>query len=271
MFLQVAGHGELRVSPTHPDRLEKPTELSEIKMYEAIWNGDALLEPLRPFVPRFYGATQEIDGRWIITIENMQSGMHQPSVMDIKVGAIRHTPSTPHEKVKKILAKEGPGSSPYENYLRVCGVHHQLMPTRSHEAADVVLPMRWTENKDFGRMHSMNDICDVLRRFCTTHSGEPPDSTLVQMFIDQLEAFAATLTDDVMSKYSFISASVLFVHNWNDALRHHSKSAHCSCATVRLVDLARSGHRDELFGDEIVHFRDGIRRLCGVLHACTSR
>lgn len=280
-ILQVAGHGDLMVTQGHPDRVSKTTVSSEAAMYERIQR-EPLLAALRPHTVAYFGAVVRCmdvgcgrgptnaddderatsDPPVVIELENLLFGCKKPSVMDIKIGAVRHTPQTPVAKIAKIDAKEGPLSAPKQLCLRICGIHYVSRRIDSEETTSEAEPfVVWRSDKDYGRDQNEGEFVEGLARFCSTRAANDamvrPDLRIVKAFLSAVVALDAALTDEVLATFAFVSTSVLLVHDGAAAGGMHDE---VRCA-ARLIDLARSGPRADHFPEEVIRFRDGIRRL----------
>ena len=61
---------------------------------------EAMPDPLKPFVPKFYGVSDiHSSDKTNLLLENLISGMEMPCVMDLKVGQRQHSDEDGPEKV----------------------------------------------------------------------------------------------------------------------------------------------------------------------------
>ena len=178
--------------------------------------------------------------------------------MDIKIGAVRYTPRTSAEKVAKIESKEGPGTSPFENQLRICGVHR--WNCRSND--DDKQWFRETEGKDPGRTMSRAQLRDALKDFTQHPGGAEFTSAVLSAILRDVGGLAEVLASQrILEEFSFTSTSVLLYYDASgdgvDTVR----------AGARLIDFANSGARsdDKYFPDDIVKFGIGVNNLASLL------
>ncbi|OCH86203.1 SAICAR synthase-like protein [Obba rivulosa] len=101
---QVGGHAGLlsHLEDSDGSLLTKFALAKEVAFYEAVASDDAL-EPLRPFVPQFYGTLKlegQVDtaGDRFIVLEDLTYRFDRPNVLDIKLGTVLHDLDAPPEK-----------------------------------------------------------------------------------------------------------------------------------------------------------------------------
>lgn len=291
----------MTVDADNVDLIVKPTTAQEVEMYQRTLR-DPRLSVLRATAPQYFGSealpsalgkmTHSI--RLTNVVRTVQQRIHvahatsTTSIMDIKLGRVRHGPNTPADRVTHIMEKDR-GTTSEVGALRITGaVHQRTMPGQPHEI------ITWREGKLLGRTITMPQIHDVLRLFCSleespaglsslalsdeasrilTASGGffPPncDADVSRAYKRRLLDLLGQLDDaQVFEKYSFVSSSLLLCHaarfditgrNWE------------SCVDVKMIDFSQSGLvGDEAFPDTIVGFREGLLNLIATFDAITK-
>jgi hypothetical protein len=280
--IQVAGHGNIIFSPHRGhSHILKPTNANEVEMYRN-FQKDPNLACLLPWVPQClsvetnehgsvhpeasdnasptFAVNADGEAPHFVELENLLSGFRFPCVLDIKLGAVRWTPTTCPKKVKKIQEKEGPQSSPQLNAFRLCGVHRFGFTTvEDHEqghGAKVVHPIptdsstahlsRWVAGKDYGRnmdrlaaMAALNAFFSPFLPLSSSSSEAKPlgskndhllypkellesvSRQLKSNALDQLQALAAALDhSSILRSYSLTSASLHIAYDATVFLSH---------------------------------------------------
>jgi 1D-myo-inositol-tetrakisphosphate 5-kinase/inositol-polyphosphate multikinase len=118
---QVAGHAGQLFCHSEPGKVVKFCERKEREFYEALFETEAEIPwktALRPWLPAYYGTS---DGGRAVILENLVHSFTNPSIVDIKLGAVLHDVEASEDK-KQRLAKVSAETTSGSMGLRICGM-----------------------------------------------------------------------------------------------------------------------------------------------------
>ncbi|KAJ1922838.1 hypothetical protein IWQ60_006254 [Tieghemiomyces parasiticus] len=128
-FIGAAGHPGFTVS-LDGTRIFKPCDFKEIDFYETTRGRLAEDDPLARFLPSYYGKTPVAPtmndknrgtAQNVISLGNIQYGLLNPNVLDVKIGRVAFEDNAP-EKKKKILTDRAKSTTAYQYHFRIAGM-----------------------------------------------------------------------------------------------------------------------------------------------------
>lgn len=242
---QVAGHqaGGGKLGPLVDDsgRFYKPLQsdergTNEAAFYTSFSSTTRIPDHIRKFFPVFHGTQllQASDGSGLLphlVLQDVVSNRLNPSIMDLKIGAMTWPPQASEDYIAKCLKKDRETTSVSLGF-RITGF--QMYGSKESGF--------WKPHKKFVQGFSTDDVKLVLRKFASSNaSGDPdldPDCAFASVvyggsngILAQLLELKAWFEDQTI--FHFYSCSVLLIYEKELALKGSSTGAE-----IKLVDFA---------------------------------
>ncbi|XP_047567838.1 inositol-trisphosphate 3-kinase C [Lutra lutra] len=196
-------------------------------------------DPLRPFVPTYYGVVQQ-DGQAFNQMEDLLADFEGPSIMDCKMGSRTYL----EEELVKARERPRPRKDMYE---KMVAVDPRAPTPEEHAQGAVTKPryMQWREtvsststlgfriegikkangtcNTNFKKTQEMEQVTKVLEDFVEGNRG------ILRKYMTRLEELREALENSPFFKtHEVVGSSLLFVHD------------HTGLARVWMIDFGKT-------------------------------
>lgn len=236
-------------------------------------------DPLRPFVPTYYGTVQR-DGQAFNQMEDLLADFEGPSIMDCKMGSrtyleeelvkARERPRPRRDMYEKMVAVD-PGAPTPEEHAQGAVTKPRYMQWREAASSTSTLGFRiegvkkadGTCNTNFKKTQALEQVTQVLEDFVDRDPG------VLRKYVARLEQLRDTLEQSPFFRtHEVVGSSLLFVHDRSGlakvwmidfgktvALPAHQTLSH-------RLPWAEGNHEDGyLWGlDNMIHLLQGLAR-----------
>ncbi|KAM6153665.1 inositol-trisphosphate 3-kinase C [Erethizon dorsatum] len=196
-------------------------------------------DPLRPFVPTYYGMVQQ-DGQAFNQMEDLLADFEGPSIMDCKMGSrtyleeelvkARERPRPRKDMYEKMVAVD-PGAPTPEEHAQGAVTKPRYMQWRETLSSSSTLGFRiegikkadGTCNTNFKKTRALEQVTKVLEDFVDGDHG------ILRKYVARLEELRDALEDSPFFKtHEVVGSSLLFVHD------------HTGLAKVWMIDFGKT-------------------------------
>lgn len=196
-------------------------------------------DPLRPFVPTYYGMVQR-DGQAFNQMEDLLADFEGPSIMDCKMGSrtyleeelvkARERPKPRKDMYEKMVAVD-PGAPTPEEHAQGAVTKPRYMQWRETLSSTSTLGFRiegikkadGTCNTNFKKTQALEQVTKVLEDFVNGDVG------ILRKYVARLEDLRDTLENSPFFKtHEVVGSSLLFVHD------------HTGLAKVWMIDFGKT-------------------------------
>ncbi|XP_014715767.1 inositol-trisphosphate 3-kinase C [Equus asinus] len=196
-------------------------------------------DPLRPFVPAYYGTVQR-DGQAFNQMEDLLADFDGPSIMDCKMGSrtyleeelvkARERPRPRKDMYEKMVAVD-PGAPTPEEHAQGAVTKPRYMQWRETVSSTSTLGFRiegikkanGTCNTNFKKTQEVEQVTKVLEDFVDGNHG------LLRKYVARLEDLREALENSPFFKtHEVVGSSLLFVHD------------HTGLAKVWMIDFGKT-------------------------------
>lgn len=239
---QVAGHqaheGKLGPLVDGSGRFYKPLQndgrgTQEVAFYTSFSSNPRIPDHIRQYFPIFYGTQllEGSDGSGLhphLVMQDLLSNLHNPSVVDIKIGSRTWYPGAIENYVQKCLKKDRETSG-LQLGFRISGVKVYAMKELGY----------WKPSKEQVKSFTADDVRMVLRKYVSSNpcSDSDPDSKFASLVYGGSKGILAQLLElkawfEDQTIFHFYSSSILMMYE-KDAVETGK-----SRAQIKLVDFA---------------------------------
>uniref|UniRef100_A0A673VGX9 Kinase n=1 Tax=Suricata suricatta TaxID=37032 RepID=A0A673VGX9_SURSU len=196
-------------------------------------------DPLRPFVPAYYGMVQR-DGQAFNQMEDLLADFEGPSIMDCKMGSrtyleeelvkARERPRARKDMYEKMVALD-PGAPTPEEHAQGAVTKPRYMQWREAVSSTSTLGFRiegvkkanGTCNTNFKKTQELEQVTKVLEDFVDGNRG------ILRKYVVRLEELREALENSPFFKtHEVVGSSLLFVHD------------HTGLARVWMIDFGKT-------------------------------
>ncbi|XP_004874282.1 inositol-trisphosphate 3-kinase C [Heterocephalus glaber] len=196
-------------------------------------------DPLRPFVPTYYGMVQQ-DGQAFNQMEDLLADFEAPSIMDCKMGIrtyleeelvkARERPRPRKDMYEKMVAVD-PGAPTPEEHAQGAVTKPRYMQWRETMSSTSTLGFRiegikkadGTCNTNFKKTQALEQVTKVLEDFMDG------DHRILRKYVTRLEDLRDTLENSpFFETHEVVGSSLLFVHD------------HTGLAKVWMIDFGKT-------------------------------
>lgn len=196
-------------------------------------------DPLRPFVPTYYGTVQK-DGQAFNQMEDLLADFEGPSIMDCKMGSrtyleeelvkARERPWPRKDMYEKMVAVD-PGAPTPEEHAQGAVTKPRYMQWRETVSSTSTLGFRiegikkadGTCNTNFKKTQELEQVTKVLEDFVDGNRG------ILRKYVARLEELREALENSPFFKtHEVVGSSLLFVHD------------HTGLAKVWMIDFGKT-------------------------------
>ncbi|XP_007087313.2 inositol-trisphosphate 3-kinase C [Panthera tigris] len=196
-------------------------------------------DPLRPFVPTYYGMVQR-DGQAFNQMEDLLADFEGPSIMDCKMGSrtyleeelvkARERPRPRKDMYEKMVAVD-PGAPTPEEHAQGAITKPRYMQWRETVSSTSTLGFRiegikkanGTCNTNFKKTRELEQVTKVLEDFADGNRG------ILRKYVARLEELREALENSPFFKtHEVVGSSLLFVHD------------HTGLARVWMIDFGKT-------------------------------
>ncbi|XP_027797248.2 inositol-trisphosphate 3-kinase C [Marmota flaviventris] len=196
-------------------------------------------DPLRPFVPAYYGMVQR-DGQAFNQMEDLLADFEGPSIMDCKMGSrtyleeelvkARERPRPRKDMYEKMVAVD-PGAPTPEEHAQGAVTKPRYMQWRETMSSTSTLGFRiegikkadGTCNTNFKKTQAVEQVTKVLEDFVDRDHG------ILKKYVTRLEELREALENSPFFKtHEVVGSSLLFVHD------------HTGLAKVWMIDFGKT-------------------------------
>ncbi|XP_059855068.1 inositol-trisphosphate 3-kinase C [Delphinus delphis] len=182
-------------------------------------------DPLRPFVPAYYGMVQQ-DGQAFNQMEDLLADFENPSIMDCKMGSrtyleeelvkARERPRPRKDMYEKMVAVD-PGAPTPEEHAQGAVTKPRYMQWRETVSSTSTLGFRiegikkadGTCNTNFKKMRKLEEVTKMLEDFVDGNRG------ILKKYVARLEELREALENSPFFKtHEVVGSSLLFVHDY---------------------------------------------------------
>nr|CCC93111.1 conserved hypothetical protein [Trypanosoma congolense IL3000] len=211
---------------------------------------------------------------WKLSMVDVTAAARRPCVIDVKIGAVRHSPYTLPGKLEAICKKELGRTQ----LIRITGAHHEIYSPTSVSSRLMVVE-QFTKEMGYALL-SDEANSRALRLFFSSRAsmilsdgGEVSDDndnscvrarlyhccSRVRQLVD---FFKSELGQKLLENTAFVSTSLLLVY---DAAENTCEAAAAARVGVYLIDFARSGDRRLNFSEDVIRFVQGLEEVLRLL------
>ncbi|XP_040108631.1 inositol-trisphosphate 3-kinase C [Oryx dammah] len=196
-------------------------------------------DPLRPFVPAYYGMVQR-DGQTFNQMEDLLADFENPSIMDCKMGSrtyleeelvkARERPRPRKDMYEKMVAVD-PGAPTPEEHAQCAVTKPRYMQWRETVSSTSTLGFRiegikkadGTCNTNFKKTQKLEQVTKVLEDFVDGNH------TILRKYVARLEELREALESSPFFRtHEVVGSSLLFVHD------------HTGLAKVWMIDFGKT-------------------------------
>ncbi|XP_012629997.2 inositol-trisphosphate 3-kinase C isoform X1 [Microcebus murinus] len=196
-------------------------------------------DPLRPFVPAYYGVVQQ-DGQTFNQMEDLLADFEGPSIMDCKMGSrtyleeelvkARERPRPRKDMYEKMVAVD-PGAPTPEEHAQGAVTKPRYMQWRETMSSTSTLGFRiegikkadGTCNTNFKKTQALEQVTKVLEDFVDGDYG------ILRQYVARLEELRDALENSPFFRtHEVVGSSLLFVHD------------HTGLANVWMIDFGKT-------------------------------
>lgn len=188
----------------------------ERKFYESLQSTeDSEFLKLKKFVPQYFGITtlkianQDVN---FLILSNLIEDLHEPRIMDIKIGYQTYEPGAPKEK---IMSEEAKYTGTKKSY-GFCIPGFQIYNKETGK--------REKYGKEFGKHLKKDSVINVFKMFLEQYSNSSVSLQTVKTFLFSLKQIQAWFEQQHF--YHFYSSSLLFSYDEHKAQVHMIDFAH---------------------------------------------
>ncbi|KAL2763197.1 inositol-trisphosphate 3-kinase C [Daubentonia madagascariensis] len=233
-WVQLSGHAG-NFQPGEDGRILKRFCQCEQRSLEQL-----MRDPLRPFVPAYYGVVQR-DGQTFNQMEDLLADFEGPSIMDCKMGSrtyleeelvkARERPRPRKDMYEKMVAVD-PGAPTPEEHAQGAVTKPRYMQWRETMSSTSTLGFRiegikkadGTCNTNFKKTQALEQVTKVLEDFVDGDRG-----ILQRKYVARLEELHEALENSPFFKtHEVVGSSLLFVHD------------HTGLAKVWMIDFGKT-------------------------------
>jgi len=256
---QVAGHGSWDKSqailtnkngyilkPIQPP----PRGDREVEFYQNVTTSeDPAVAQFADFIPKFYGSCTKKDGRFLM-IENATTGMIQPCIMDIKIGAKTYGPDASEEKKAKQDASYAGTKKPFGFSVLGMSVYHG----KEKEEFKV-------KDKNYGKNLNKDNIDDFIATYFDKESESLNTKLVIEIFTERLKTIEKMYSQQKV--FHIFGSSILFVYDAAVLLGDDKTKDELQEAVIlKMIDFA---HVHPANGEADTNYITGIRNLINLI------